>query len=291
MNAFPRHLVFSASYLALLLAALPAQAACDCRQNAPTHHHHIVHHAVIHHTVTHHARHHGKAAAITSGTQVVRVAQQHLANLGYYGGRIDGLMGPQTKAAIKRFQYDKRLAVDGILGPQTRAALEAADQRVIGTQSVPLQNIVIGPDANVNADYVAPLNGGTEILSSRFARINVSESGHGADKRYAVTLNDQPLLNVDGQPSIIGISQTYSIGDEDMIVFSTYNAGDTLCTYKTHVLALTASGNQMIDIGNCTRAYQARVDDDSLYLAFPEQDDNRAVGATWRVEGMTAERL
>ncbi len=38
----------------------------------------------------------------------------------------DGIMGSQTRSAIRSFQQQKRLRVDGIVGPQTEAALIAA---------------------------------------------------------------------------------------------------------------------------------------------------------------------
>jgi hypothetical protein len=38
----------------------------------------------------------------------------------------DGVFGPQTERAVKRFQRDRGLLVDGIVGPQTRAALGLA---------------------------------------------------------------------------------------------------------------------------------------------------------------------
>jgi hypothetical protein len=36
---------------------------------------------------------------------------------------VDGVFGPVTERAVKRFQRRKGLVVDGIVGPQTRAAL------------------------------------------------------------------------------------------------------------------------------------------------------------------------
>ncbi|MCJ8280250.1 MAG: peptidoglycan-binding protein, partial [Rivularia sp. ALOHA_DT_140] len=45
--------------------------------------------------------------------------QETLGMTGYYFGKIDGLFGPQTQAAVKSFQNDKQLVVDGVIGSQT----------------------------------------------------------------------------------------------------------------------------------------------------------------------------
>lgn len=55
----------------------------------------------------------------------VRALQRTLRRLGWRPGRVDGLFGPQTEAALKRLQNAAGLAVDGIVGPQTRRALRA----------------------------------------------------------------------------------------------------------------------------------------------------------------------
>ncbi len=46
-----------------------------------------------------------------------------LRNAGYYKGKVDGVFGPKTRAAIKAFQKDNGLQVDGLAGKQTRGAL------------------------------------------------------------------------------------------------------------------------------------------------------------------------
>ena len=47
--------------------------------------------------------------------------------LGYYTGDIDGIYGPQTKAAVERFQEDfEGISVDGICGEQTEKAMKHA---------------------------------------------------------------------------------------------------------------------------------------------------------------------
>lgn len=49
--------------------------------------------------------------------------QQKLKDLGYYNGAIDGIIGPKSVAAIKKFQKDYGLTVDGIVGKNTLKAL------------------------------------------------------------------------------------------------------------------------------------------------------------------------
>lgn len=59
----------------------------------------------------------------------LREAQARLKLLGYYGGKVDGLNGPITRAAVASFQRDRGLLVDGRYGPQTdRALFELVDQ-------------------------------------------------------------------------------------------------------------------------------------------------------------------
>jgi len=74
-----------------------------------------------------------------NNTTIVEVAsisqnkeiQQKLKNLGYYSGSVDGILGPQSVAAIKKFQRDNGLAADGIVGAKTAAKLNIS----LSTQS------------------------------------------------------------------------------------------------------------------------------------------------------------
>ncbi len=50
--------------------------------------------------------------------------QRRLAQLGYSPGPVDCVFGTQTETAVRQFQADKGLAVDGVVGPQTWAALK-----------------------------------------------------------------------------------------------------------------------------------------------------------------------
>jgi murein L,D-transpeptidase YcbB/YkuD len=59
------------------------------------------------------------------GPQVV-VLQRALARLGFSSGKADGVYGPATTSALKRFQQSAGLKADGILGPVTLRALGQA---------------------------------------------------------------------------------------------------------------------------------------------------------------------
>ena len=57
---------------------------------------------------------------------MVKEVQEDLADLGFYDGPINGVYGPRTTAAVKRFQARTGLPVDGIAGPQTMGAINLA---------------------------------------------------------------------------------------------------------------------------------------------------------------------
>ena len=58
--------------------------------------------------------------------QSVKTLQQLLTAAGY-PLNADGIFGPRTEAAVKKFQKDKGLVVDGIVGPKTWSSLIAAN--------------------------------------------------------------------------------------------------------------------------------------------------------------------
>jgi hypothetical protein len=57
------------------------------------------------------------------GESTVAAAQEQLAQQGYYRGEIDGLLGPETRRAIVRFQSDHGLRVTGALTTDTLQTL------------------------------------------------------------------------------------------------------------------------------------------------------------------------
>jgi peptidoglycan hydrolase-like protein with peptidoglycan-binding domain len=67
----------------------------------------------------------GDGYARRHGSRAVRALQLRLRTGGFKPGPIDGLFGPLTQAAVRRFQRKHDLKVDGIVGPQTRRPLLA----------------------------------------------------------------------------------------------------------------------------------------------------------------------
>jgi hypothetical protein len=61
----------------------------------------------------------------SSGAEV-RLLQQLLTDLGFYTGPINGFFDAATERAVRAFQASVGIRVDGIVGPQTRAALAGA---------------------------------------------------------------------------------------------------------------------------------------------------------------------
>ena len=55
--------------------------------------------------------------------QDLRRVQALLATMGYYSGRIDGTFGPETRAAIRRFQFEIKADLTGRLNAEQATRL------------------------------------------------------------------------------------------------------------------------------------------------------------------------
>ena len=72
------------------------------------------------------------AAGAAEGNAQVAALQVGLRAQGLYGGAVDGLPGPKTALAVRVLQRGRGLPVDGVAGPQTRAALGSFGRRTLG---------------------------------------------------------------------------------------------------------------------------------------------------------------
>jgi murein DD-endopeptidase MepM/ murein hydrolase activator NlpD len=72
--------------------------------------------------------------AQAAGSADVAALQVALRGTGHYGGTIDGVTGPGTRAAVSRFQSRNGLAADGVAGAATRRALGRRGRPALGSR-------------------------------------------------------------------------------------------------------------------------------------------------------------
>ncbi len=73
----------------------------------------------------------------------VATLQRRLTSLGFNAGRIDGIFGKQTDAALREFQRGVAVSVDGTAGVETFKALDRLGRSVVGGQPERLRQHVL----------------------------------------------------------------------------------------------------------------------------------------------------
>ncbi len=61
---------------------------------------------------------------------LISEVQQHLSARGYYASSIDGVVGPATRDAARRFQSDAGLPINGVINRRLLSQLKLADRAV-----------------------------------------------------------------------------------------------------------------------------------------------------------------
>jgi hypothetical protein len=106
------------------------------------------------------------AEASAIGKVQVPGVQVALYRHGYYKGPIDGVSGPMTRGAIRKFQKDKRLHPDGVVGKQTRAAFGKFGGHLFGSRM--LRRGMVGFDVSVLQFLLAERGFPPKLLNSNF---------------------------------------------------------------------------------------------------------------------------
>jgi peptidoglycan hydrolase-like protein with peptidoglycan-binding domain len=96
----------------------------------------------------------------------VKTLQKSLEKLGFGLGAQDGIFGPKTEQAVKRFQGKHHLESDGVFGPKTRAAMEKALDQAAKPKPAPHtgDSFDSGKDKWKDAPALADVKSGKEHL-------------------------------------------------------------------------------------------------------------------------------
>lgn len=91
-----------------------------------------------------------RAKGASAGKAHVREAQQALKDKGHDPGPIDGIMGPKTQAALRKFQQAEGLTTTGRLDDETRSKLG------VGMAAAPGRFEQAAPSASPSTDTSSP---------------------------------------------------------------------------------------------------------------------------------------
>jgi LysM repeat protein len=109
------------------------------------------------------------ASALTLTNYQIAGLQVGLYRYGHYAGSIDGISGPQTKAAILKLQRSAGLAPDGIPGKRTRTALGRFGRPGFGSRV--LKRGMFGFDVSVLQFLLSRKGFPPQALNSKFGPV------------------------------------------------------------------------------------------------------------------------
>lgn len=237
----------------------------------------------------HHHRHHGSSVS----RDMVRTAQMRLAELGYFSGAYDGILGPSTQAAIKDFQRANGLTPTGRLTANTYDGLAT---KLVRQQQV----ITINPGhpwVGTSTSQETPAAwhyAGSERLPIQNGELLVDDESNGASHRYTVKLNGQPFLLADNQPTALRVSDVFHLANEDALIITTYR-GENACTYRNYLVTIHANGTvaTKYEFESCAPSSEVREANNALFVRFAETMnlDGYDRWDVWRYENTQLVRL
>lgn len=104
----------------------------------------------------------------------VSVLQFLLTRRGFYSGALDGYMGPETTAALRRYQRSLHLSPDAVLGPSTLSAIALRDSVPVVTQPAPSTTTVVSLQVHVVkvGDTLTALAAAAHTTIAKLAALN-----------------------------------------------------------------------------------------------------------------------
>jgi peptidoglycan hydrolase-like protein with peptidoglycan-binding domain len=168
-------------------------------------------------------------AVTAHGDWRVAQVQELLKEAGFNPGPIDGILGPRTKEALRRYQADRGLPATGALDEATRQALlpserppEGGDAKPEAAQHIPLPSEPPpeAGDAKPEAWLKAPPGGDFKKVSS-LVQLPDFVSGLGTLYVDPATLPKGPFLAYDRQGNLV--SSVYMLPIRDLRERKSFN--------------------------------------------------------------------
>ena len=111
------------------------------------------------------------APAVSGSAPAVAALQLALWKHGFYRGPLDGIRGPLTRKATRRFQRRVGLQVDGIAGPRTRSKLGRYGRPLLGKRII--RRGMVGFDV-AEVQFLLLRKGAFVAIDGRFGRLTVA---------------------------------------------------------------------------------------------------------------------
>jgi peptidoglycan DL-endopeptidase LytE len=117
------------------------------------------------------------AQAQTNSGSTIRNAQEQLKTDGYYNGAVDGVDGPATRAAIRKYQSDNQLTVNGRLDQATCNKLGLGSGEANRTANNPGNNPSSNTQNNPANNNMQPNTGTNSPSTVMAAQRNLHQKG------------------------------------------------------------------------------------------------------------------
>lgn len=173
------------------------------------------------------------------GDDVVAL-QERLHELGFDAGRVDGIFGPRTDAALRDFQRNVGVPADGTLGPETTRAIEQLRRTVVGGQPARLREHEAlhrtGNRLSGKAIIIDPGHGGDDVGWSHDGIVE-------ATLVYDVAARLRGLLAASGAMPCLTRGPDGWFSDRDRAAFANFADGDLLISLHCDGTPSSTSAN------------------------------------------------